>query len=206
MRKISFILMLLSITFYFSACSNRMGSDRGGSTSGGGTTTGGGNTGDETGGIGRTGSGSTEMNLRTEFVRDAADGGMMEVQLGNLAIQKASSQSVKDFARMMVDDHSKANDELKDLATTDNITIPSSVSEDHQDDITKLSKLSGTEFDKEYMDLMVKDHQKDVDKFEDASKNVSDPALKSWIDKTLPTLRHHLDMAKSTRDQIKNNQ
>ncbi|MGE5682850.1 MAG: DUF4142 domain-containing protein, partial [Bacillota bacterium] len=168
--------------------------------------TGGGNTGDETGGIGRTGSGSTEMNLRTEFVRDAADGGMMEVQLGNLAIQKASSQSVKDFARMMVDDHSKANDELKDLATTDNITIPSSVSEDHQDDITKLSKLSGTEFDKEYMDLMVKDHQKDVDKFEDASKNVSDPALKSWIDKTLPTLRHHLDMAKSTRDQIKNNQ
>lgn len=202
MKKLSFLLMLLSITVYFSACSNKMGSDR---TTSGRTTTGGDNTGDETGSStgGRTGSSSSEMNMRAEFVKDAADGGMAEVQLGNLALQKASSQSVKDFAQMMITDHSKANDELKDVASGDNITIPSSVSSDHQDDIDKLSNLSGTDFDKAYMDLMVKDHQKDVDTFEEASKNVTDPQLKSWIDKTLPTLRHHLEVAKTTRDQIK---
>ncbi|MGE5500212.1 MAG: DUF4142 domain-containing protein [Syntrophothermus sp.] len=201
MKKISFFIMLFAIAFSFTACSNRMGNDRG-STSGGRTSTGGGTTGEETGG--NVGS-SSEMNMRAEFVRDAADGGMSEVQLANIAKQKASSQAVKDFAQMMIDDHSKANDELKDLATTENLTVPSSISSDNQSEIDKLSKLSGTEFDQEYMDFMVDDHKKDVDKFEEASKNITDPQLKAWVDKTLPTLRHHLDMAKTTRDQVKNN-
>lgn len=200
MKKISFFIMLFAIAFSFTACSNRMGNDRG-STSGR-TSTGGGTTGEETGG--NVGS-SSEMNMRAEFVRDAADGGMAEVQLANIAKQKASSQAVKDFAQMMIDDHSKANDELKDLATTENLTVPSSISSDQQSEIDKLNRLSGTEFDQEYMDFMVDDHKKDVDKFEEASKNITDPQLKAWVDKTLPTLRHHLDMAKTTRDQVKNN-
>lgn len=208
MRKISFLLMLLTVTVFFSACSNRMGS--GGNTGDRTTTTGDGTTGDETGGTttGETTGGnmSGEMSMIAEFVRTAADDGMAEVQLGNLALQKASSQAVKDFAQMMISDHSKANDELKDLATGDNITIPSSVTEDRQDDIEKLSQLSGSEFDKEYMDMMVDDHQKTVSQFEDASESVTDPQMKAWIDKTLPTLRHHLEMAKTTRDQVQNNQ
>lgn len=205
MKKIAYFLMLLSITAFFSACSNRMGGDR--DTTDDRTTTGGGNTGDETGGNvgGDANAGGTEMNMKTEFVREAADISMAEVQLANLAIQKASSQAVKDFAQQMLEDHSTANDQLKDLATGENITIPSAVSSDAQDNIDKLNKLSGTEFDKEYMDQMVKDHEKSVSDFEEASQNVSDPELKAWVDQTLPKLRNHLDMAQSIQRRINNN-
>lgn len=139
----------------------------------------------------------------SKFAVEAASGGMMEVQLGELAQQKASSQRVKDFGAMMVKDHSAANDELKNLAGMKNITLPPAPGDDHMDHIKKLSEKSGKEFDRDYMKMMVDDHQKDVDHFEKCSKDSKDPDLKAFATKTLPVLRAHLDSAKAIRDALK---
>lgn len=139
----------------------------------------------------------------SEFAVEAASGGMMEVQLGELAQQKASSQRVKDFGAMMVRDHSKANDELKSLAGMKNVTLPPAPGEDHMEHIKKLSEKSGKEFDKDYMDMMVKDHKEDIDNFEKISNNGQDADLKAFAAKTLPVLRAHLDSAKAVQESLK---
>ncbi|HEY4651370.1 MAG TPA: DUF4142 domain-containing protein, partial [Pontibacter sp.] len=94
----------------------------------------------------------------SEFMTEAASGGMMEVELGNLAQQKGQSKEVKDFGRMMVTDHTKANEELKALAAQKNITLPTAMGEDHQEHVREVSKKTGADFDKAYMKLMVEDH------------------------------------------------
>lgn len=133
-----------------------------------------------------------------DFAMKAADGGMFEVEASKLAQQKASAANVKSFADRMVKDHSKANDELKALASKKNITLPSMVSKKHQDKLDKLAKLSGTEFDEEYMEMMDADHEKDVKLFEKASNsNDIDAEVKAFAAKTLPTLRMHAEMADS---------
>ena len=139
----------------------------------------------------------------SKFAVMAASGGMMEVQVGELAQQKAASQRVKDFGAMMVRDHTKANDELKNLAGMKNITVPPAPGEDHMDQITNLSKKSGREFDREYMKMMVDDHQEDIDEFEKCSNNSKDADLKAFAAKTLPVLRTHLDSAKAINDALK---
>ena len=139
----------------------------------------------------------------SKFAVMAASGGMMEVQLGELAQQKAASQRVKDFGAMMVRDHTKANDELKNLAGMKNITVPPAPGEDHMDQITNLSKKSGREFDREYMKMMVDDHQEDIDEFEKCSNNSKDADLKAFEAKTMPVLRTHLDSAKAINDALK---
>lgn len=139
----------------------------------------------------------------SKFAVEAASGGMMEVQLGELAQQKASSQRVKDFGAMMVRDHTKANDELKSLAGMKNVTLPPAPGEDHMDHIKKLSQKSGKEFDKDYMKMMVDDHKEDIDHFEKAAKNATDADIKAFASKILPTLRVHLDSAKAINDALK---
>ena len=139
----------------------------------------------------------------SKFAVEAGSGGMMEVQLGELAQQKASSQQVKDFGKMMVRDHSKANDELKSIAGAKNITLPPAPGEDHMDHIKNLTEKTGKEFDKDYMKMMVDDHQDDVDAFEKLSNNAKDSDLKAFATKTLPVLRMHLDSAKAIRDGLK---
>lgn len=132
-----------------------------------------------------------------KFAVDAADGGMAEVALGELAQNKGTDPKVKEFGKMMVTDHTKANDELKALAAGKNITLPAVPSEDKQKVATDLSAKSGKDFDKAYIDQMVDDHQKTVKLFEDGQKNVKDVEIKAFIDKTLPVLRSHLDHIKS---------
>lgn len=146
---------------------------------------------------------STVSEEDSKFAVEASSGGMTEVQLGELAQQKASSQQVKDFGAMMVRDHSKANDELKAIAGNKNITLPPAPGEDHMDHIKKLSEKSGKEFDKDYMKLMVKDHEDDIDKFEKCSKDAKDADLKAYAAKTLPTLREHYNAAKKIYDAVK---
>jgi putative membrane protein len=104
---------------------------------------------------------------------------------------------VKNFAQMMVTDHTAANDELKKLAASKNITLPTTMGEDEQDKIDKLNKKTGKDFDQDYMDMMVKDHKNDIDKFEKAGNNLDDPDLKNFAMKALPTLQKHLDSAKA---------
>lgn len=139
---------------------------------------------------------------KDNFIMEAASGGMMEVQLGNLAKDNAKSEEVKQFGERMVRDHSKANDELKDIAQKDNITLPDKLMEKHQKMVDKFSKMSGEQFDKAYMRMMVQDHRDDVEKFEKASKNESNGEVKNWVKKTLPVLKYHLQLAKETNGKM----
>ncbi len=130
----------------------------------------------------------------TKFMKTAAMGGMEEVELGKLAAQKASSADVKNFGQHMVDDHSKANDQLTQLATQKGVTLPTAMSTMQKHDMDKLAKLSGAAFDSAYVSMMVKDHKKDIADFQKESKSGKDSDLKSWATTTLPTLQDHLKM------------
>jgi putative membrane protein len=136
------------------------------------------------------------------FVKKAAEGGMAEVQLGKLAVDKASSPEVKQFGQKMVDDHGKANDQLKSLAQSKNITLPSDLSAKDKALHDRLSKLSGPAFDRAYMRAMVTDHTKDVNEFRAQAKSGADPDVKSWASNTLPTLESHLQMAKEANRAV----
>jgi putative membrane protein len=136
------------------------------------------------------------------FVKDAAAGGLAEVELGDLAKQKASSSDVKQFGDRMVTDHSKANDELKTWAREKGIVLPNDLDPKHKALRDKLSKLSGDEFDKAYMREMVSDHEKDVAAFKKESTSAKDADLKNWAGKTLPTLEDHLKQAKGTAAKV----
>ncbi len=138
-----------------------------------------------------------------KFASDAAQGGKAEVALGQLALQKAGDPEVKAFAQKMVDDHTKANDQLQHIATERGITLPSTLDEKALILKTKLQNLSGAKFDKKYMKAQVKDHQKDVKKFKKESTHGADPALKNFASETLPVLQNHLEMAKSTDAKVK---
>lgn len=137
------------------------------------------------------------------FVEKAALGGMAEVQLGQLAQQKAQSEQVQQFARRMVADHGKANEELKQVAGAKSVQLPTELDRSHRRDIDKLQKLSGADFDRAYMKHMVDDHKEDVSDFRKQAKSGKDPELKAFAEKTLPTLEEHLKMAQSTYDGVK---
>src|SRR5690606_27140709 len=138
-----------------------------------------------------------------DFAVKAADGGLAEVSAGQLAVKNASNQDVNDFGQMMIDDHSKANEELKALASQKGITLPTATSDEKTNDLQKLSEKTGADFDKAFMDQMVKDHKKTIDLFEKAEKNAKDADIRAFAQKTLPTLRSHLDRAQQLQDQLK---
>lgn len=146
-------------------------------------------------------SGETMGTADQTFVTKAAQGGMAEVQLGQLAKDHASSQAVKDFGQHMIDDHSKANDELKSLASQKSVTLPTDLDAKDKAVYDRLSKLNGAAFDKAYMRDMVSDHKKDIAEFQKEANSGKDPDVKAWASKTLPTLQSHLQMAESTRQQ-----
>lgn len=129
------------------------------------------------------------------FVRIAASAGMAEVKLGQLGVKRARSADVKKFAQRMVDDHTRANQQLMDLVSQKGMRAPTMLDAKHQVVMDRLSKLDGDEFDREFMNVMVKDHHKAVDLFEKEAQSGADPALKGFAEKTLPTLRDHLKMA-----------
>ena len=130
------------------------------------------------------------------FMHTAAIGGMAEVELGKLGVANATSSDVKQFAQRMVDDHSKANDELKALAAQKNVTLPAQLDAKHKAVVDKLAKQKGAAFDAAYMSEMVNDHNTDVALFQKESKSGKDAETKAWAAKTLPTLQEHQKMAK----------
>jgi putative membrane protein len=131
------------------------------------------------------------------FIKHAAEGGMAEVELGQMAAQKASSDEVKKFGERMVNDHSKANDQLKQVAADKGVEVPQKLSGKHEATKDRLSKRSGAAFDKAYMADMVKDHTEDVASFKRESQTAKDPDLRNFAQQTLPTLESHLKEAKS---------
>jgi len=136
------------------------------------------------------------------FVTKAAEGGLAEVQLGQLAADHASSEDVKKFGQRMVSDHGKANDELKTLAQQKNITLPTELGAKDKALHDRLEKLSGAAFDRAYMQHMLTDHRKDVNEFKHESTIGKDPDVKAWASKTLPTLEEHLKQAEDTTKAV----
>jgi len=132
-----------------------------------------------------------------QFIKKAAQGGLAEVELGKLATEKAASPEVKQFGQRMVDDHGKANDQLKQVASQKGITVPEKLNAKDAATKARLEKLSGKAFDRAYMQDMVADHTKDVSEFRTESKTAKDPDVKSFASQTLPTLKDHLKEAKS---------
>ena len=139
----------------------------------------------------------------TAWVTAVAHDGMTEVELGKFAATKAQNPDVKRFAQRMVTDHTKANDELKRLATAKNITLPAMSADELKATKDRLSKLTGADFDREYMSMMVAGHDKAVAAFQDQSANGSDPELKAFATRTLPTLLEHQTLAKEIQAKLK---
>ena len=137
------------------------------------------------------------------FVEKAAVGGMAEVEMGKMAQQKGSSDQVKQFGSRMVEDHSKANDELKQIASGKGLQLPSAPDAHNQQQMARMQKLSGAEFDRAYMDHMVKDHKKDIAEFKKQASSGKDPEIKAFAAKTLPTLQEHLKMAEAADAEVK---
>lgn len=127
-----------------------------------------------------------------KFAVDAANGGMTEIALSKIAQAQSTNNKIKDFAAMMVTDHTKAGDELAAIAKTKNITLPDSVNADSKKAIDEMTMKSGSDFNKAYVNKMLADHKATVSMFEDASGKLKDPELKAFTDKTLPTLKSHL--------------
>lgn len=131
------------------------------------------------------------------FATEAAQGGLAEVEMSQLALQKQTSPQVKQFAQRMVTDHTKANDELMQLATSEQMDLPSQVDAKHRSAMQRLQGLNGTAFDSAYMQDMLQDHQQVVALFQKQARSGSDPGLKAFAQKYLPVLQQHLQMAQS---------
>ena len=199
MKKIFLASLSAAITAGLIAC----GSGGGGSGSGSERNTNMGNraaantmnTSTNTAGNGANSAGNSAARMSADshedFMHEAAQGGMAEVEMGKLASQKAQNPEVKKFGQMMVTDHTKANEELKGIATKKSVPLPADIGT-HKSSMDKLSSLSGAEFDKAYVQMMVEDHEKDVAAFQRQADSGTDPEVKAFAAKTLPTLKKHL--------------
>jgi putative membrane protein len=140
-----------------------------------------------------------------KFIEDAANSGMFEVQVGQLAASKATDANVKSFASMLVDQHTAANNELVKIANAKGVELPAAPRHSLRRDIEKLGKKNGDEFDRDFVrEVGIKAHEKDIKHFQKASKDVKDADLKAFVDKTLPVLREHLAAAEKLPQSGKN--
>jgi putative membrane protein len=134
---------------------------------------------------------SSSLSVKDKtFMKTAAKGGMMEVAMGNLAAQNGQSDDVKSFGKRMVSDHSKTNDELKSIASQKGVTLPG------KEPTLKWSS------DKTYVNMMVKDHEKDLAEFQEEAKTGSDPEVKKFAEDTAKVVQAHLELAKETQSKL----
>jgi len=147
---------------------------------------------------------STNLSLGDkDFAVLAAQGGMAEVALGNLAQQQGSSPKVKDFGKKLADDHSKANDELTQIASREGITLPSGMDTKQQQAVERFSKLSGAQFDREFLKDAVNDYTEDIEEFKKEVSQGTDPALRDFASKHVSVLHDHLEMALNAQKSAK---
>jgi putative membrane protein len=140
---------------------------------------------------------AADANPDASFFKHAAEGGLFEVDAGNLAQQKSNNQQVKDFGAMMVKDHSAANQKLQSIAASKNITLPSSASVGQMATKTKLDVLSGETFDKSYIKSQINAHEQTIALFKKEIAAGQDPDAKAFATDTLPTVRAHLKAIRS---------
>ena len=137
-----------------------------------------------------------------EFMKKAAHAGHAEVKAGEMALEKSENEDVRRFAQRMIDDHTKAGDELKQLAEDKNETLPTEPNDEQKEKADELAELSGDDFDLEYMDVQISDHETVIDFFEDEVDNGADSDVVGFAKKTLPTLKSHLEMAENINDNL----
>jgi putative membrane protein len=137
-----------------------------------------------------------------KFVKEAALGGMLEVSLGQLAATKATVPGVKQFGQQMVTDHGKAGDRLKQIATAHGATLPMELTPKQQKEVDRLNGLSGADFDKEYVSLMVKDHKKDLKEFEHEAKKADDSDLRTFAADTSSVVAQHYELIRNLDAQL----
>jgi putative membrane protein len=137
-----------------------------------------------------------------DFITEAAKGNLGEVVMGTRAQNITENQEIRQYGLKLVEDHSAANQQLKPIAEANAIPWPEQPTEEHQKLEQELSKLSGEEFDKKFMEEMVKDHEKDVEKYEKMAEKVEDEQLKEYVQATLPVLKEHLEMARKIEKSL----
>ncbi|BAU47495.1 membrane protein [Sulfurifustis variabilis] len=133
----------------------------------------------------------------SSFLKEAAQGGLAEVELAEVAQERAARKEVKDLAKKIEDHHKKANDQLKSLAENKDVELPDEPAKQHKQTKEQLEKLKGAQFDQAYLQTMVQEHQKDIRKFEQQAKSAKDPEVKQFASQTLPTLKEHLKQAQA---------
>jgi len=137
-----------------------------------------------------------------DFYKDAAQGGMAEVQLGQLAQERSHNAALKEFGALMVKDHTAANDKLKTLADTKGVDLPAHVSVGQMATRTRLQAVSDVSFDRDYAEVMVKDHEEDIKAFEKEAKSGKDADARAFATATLPTLKEHLRRIRVVASQV----
>jgi len=131
-----------------------------------------------------------------KFLTSAAEGGLAEVQMGQLAQQKGTTPAIKNFGQELVTDHSKANSELQQVASSVGVTLPTQPNAQQKAQYDKLSKMSGAQFDHAFVNYQIKDHEKDIAEFQREAKTGSNPAVKNFAAQTVPALQKHLQTAR----------
>jgi len=145
----------------------------------------------------------TNIEKDVEFASKAAEGGMLEVQLGELAQRNGTSPKIKEFGQSMIKDHGAANEELAALALKKNIALPAKLGDKKLKDYNDLNAKKGNEFDRAYAEFMVKDHEEDIKAFKDEAENGKDADIKAWASGKIATLEHHLQMAQEAQAFVK---
>jgi putative membrane protein len=144
-----------------------------------------------------------ELQNASEFAVDATTANMLEIELGNLAAERASSQEVRTFAQKMVNDHTQAQERLNAIAQQKNIALPDGLPQDKRDKIEDFREKSGNDFDRDYIDLMVDEHQDNINEYEDAADNLEDNEIKQYANETLPNLREHREEAERIKERLR---
>jgi putative membrane protein len=144
-----------------------------------------------------------ELQDASEFAVEASAVNMMEIELGNLAAERATSQEVRNFAQKIVNDHNQAQERLRAIAQRKNIALPEDLPQDRRDKIEDFREKSGNEFDKDYMDFIVDKHQDEINDYEDAADNLDDNEIKQYANETLPNLREHREEAERIQERLR---
>jgi putative membrane protein len=204
MRKTLLCTGVLALAFAI-GCTQQRGSERANETGKGAD-----QTTSQTGTTGTTAATGSDAAMRDtsqltqddrQFVSEAALGGMMEVQLGQLAQEKGQSDAVKQLGQTLANDHQQANQQLQSIAQAKQIDVPTSMDQSHQKSISQLQNRSGAGFDRAFIQEVIRHHQKDIAQFREQSTKTQDPALRDFTSSTLPTLEKHLQQARDAQQQ-----
>ena len=138
----------------------------------------------------------------SQYLVDAAETDLKEIEIGKLAQQKGTDADVKAYGKMLVDDHTKSLNDVKALADKKQITLPATVTEDGQDAYNKLNEKMGIDFDKKFAEMMVDGHEKNIDKAQKASEKANDEEIRLWAANKLTALTKHRDHAKTLKTKV----